>query len=276
MKYYLISLFFLPLSLQAQHYYNDIAGTLELNKLFTLYRQAGVSTITAGGFNEQNLPVTDFSEQQIIAATENRITITRRVNGVPTFETFVFDTDNRVTRFTDSSSSTVSNTDYFYDREGRITGLVNTIRDTVADIFEKEEHAWLYSPSGRAEKMLLIRNDKDSTEFRFKADEQGNIIEETMYRNNLPGEAVYYYYNDSGKLTDIVRYNTKARRLLPDFMFEYNTDGFLSQKISTLSNPKIGYIIWRYQYNEKGLKTREANFTKEKKLIGRIDYKYTY
>jgi hypothetical protein len=57
-------------------------------------------------------------------------------------------------------------------------------------------------------------------------------------------------------------------------MFEYDDNNRLIQKITTTSNLNLGYLTWRYLYNEKGLKTKEALFNKEKQLQGRIDYSY--
>ena len=38
----------------------------------------------------------------------------------------------------------------------------------------------------------------------------------------------------------------------------------------------IGYVIWRYIYNDKGLKTKEALFDKEQQLTGKIEYSYIF
>jgi hypothetical protein len=38
----------------------------------------------------------------------------------------------------------------------------------------------------------------------------------------------------------------------------------------------VGYNIWRYIYDSKGLKTKEALFDKEQQLSGKIEYSYTF
>jgi hypothetical protein len=68
----------------------------------------------------------------------------------------------------------------------------------------------------------------------------------------------------------------KLKKLLPDFMFEYDDNDRVIQKITTTSNSLLGYLIWRYIYNDKGLKTKEALFNKDKELTGKIDFTYTY
>ena len=122
--------------------------------------------------------------------------------------------------------------------------------------------------------MWRIINKTDSLAIRFKTDENGNITEEQNFKKGNASDLTYYYYDDKNRLTDIVRYNTKAKRLLPDFMFEYDDQGRVIQKITTTSKLNLGYLTWRYLYNEKGLKTKEALFNKEKQLQGRIDYSY--
>ena len=58
-------------------------------------------------------------------------------------------------------------------------------------------------------------------------------------------------------------------------MFEYDDNDRVIQKITTTSSLHLGYLIWRYQFDENGLKTKEALFNKDKELTGKIEYKYT-
>jgi hypothetical protein len=48
------------------------------------------------------------------------------------------------------------------------------------------------------------------------------------------------------------------------------------QKTTLLSNIQSGYLIWRYVYNDKGLKIKEALFNKNKVMTGKIEYSYTF
>ena len=105
-------------------------------------------------------------------------------------------------------------------------------------------------------------------------DEKDNVIEERNYRRGVLTDPIYYYYDDKNRLTDIVRFNYKANRLLPDYLFEYDNNDRVIQKITTTSGLNLGYLTWRYVFDERGLKTKEALFNKEKQLQGRIDYSY--
>ncbi len=124
--------------------------------------------------------------------------------------------------------------------------------------------------------MWRIINTTDSLELRFAADEDGNPGDERSFRKAVEASVVYYYYDDKNRLTDIVRYNTRLKKLLPDMMFEYDEQDRVIQKITTTSSLHMGYLIWRYLFDEKGLKIREALFNNEKELTGKIEYNYVF
>jgi hypothetical protein len=122
--------------------------------------------------------------------------------------------------------------------------------------------------------MWRIINKTDSVEVRFVLDKEGNVIEELNIKRGVYSDPIDYYYDERNRLTDIVRFNHKANRDLPDFMFEYDDNDRVIQKITTTTELHIGYLIWRYLFNEKGLKTKEALFNKDKELQGKIEYTY--
>jgi antitoxin component YwqK of YwqJK toxin-antitoxin module len=145
--------------------------------------------------------------------------------------------------------------------------------DSTGNFTQTESHIWIYK-NELPEKMWRIINKTDSLEVRFNSDENGNLTEELYFKNNKNTGQLFYYYDQKNRLTDIVRFNTKAKKLLPDFMFEYDEKNQVIQKTTTTSSQNIGYLTWRFLYNEKGLKTKEALFNKEKKMINRIDFTY--
>jgi hypothetical protein len=132
--------------------------------------------------------------------------------------------------------------------------------------------------------MLRILNNSDTTDVRFTLDERGNVIEELPFVRKISGDKTYYYYDSKNRLTDIVRYNVKAKRLLPDYMFEYSDDNVVIQKITAVSTGGLPYVTWRYVYDKKGLKTKEATFIKPKEatsnqdqiMTGKIEYSYHF
>ena len=121
--------------------------------------------------------------------------------------------------------------------------------------------------------MLRIKNSRDTMFVSFKLDENGNVVEEQATRLGKQSDPVYYYYDASNRLTDIVRFNNKAKRLLPEYMFEYAPGNQVIQKITVPANGS-DYLIWRYLYDARGLKVKEAMYDKYKTLTGKIEYKY--
>jgi uncharacterized protein RhaS with RHS repeats len=153
--------------------------------------------------------------------------------------------------------------------------IINTSIETDNHLKETEQHLWQYDAQGRPSGMLKIKNGSDTTFVRFTTDEKGNIAEEHSSRKNIQLPTVYYYYDAAHHLTDIVRYNLKAQKLLPDYIFEYDENNRL---ISMLIVPEgtSDYMKWLYGYNDKGLKIKEACFSKQKQLLGRIEYQYIF
>jgi YD repeat-containing protein len=305
----LITLFFtfLFISGNAQYYYNDIIGTLETNRQMKNYLDKKVRTVSAKGFDPRGMTATDFSEYQELRENGTALKISTNTpaqkideNGaiINSINKSVyynrFDNQGRLISVTDSSSDIQNITTYSYDAAGRVSVIKSTSNDTSTNFNQVEVHQWIYGPNGKPDKMWRIINASDSLEIRFTPDENGNPGTEKPFRHGVEtGQSyyyydeqkqlkivatgvVYYYFDDKNRLTDIVRYNLKAQRLLPDIMFEYDEQDHVIQRITTASNLHLGYLIWRYIYDDKGLKTKEALFNKDKELTGKIEYTYTF
>ncbi|MEI9944895.1 MAG: hypothetical protein WDN26_11840 [Chitinophagaceae bacterium] len=273
----LISLILLlsAVTAKSQHYYNDIVSNNELiNRIKTLVDNK-VKSITATGFDPQGAKTADYNEWQEIDADNNMLKVTTRNGQQVTRQFYRFDKQFRVISVIDSSTDIKSLTAYNYENNNLVS-IKTTVNDTLQGLSQSEEHQWKYNSSGKPVKMWRIVNNTDSNEYRFTLDEKGNITDEKQYRRNYAIDSILYYYDESNRLTDIVRYDKKARRLLPDFMFEYDDNSRVIQKITTLSAANPNYLIWRYLFNEKGLKTKEALFNKQKEVQGRIEYTFTF
>lgn len=277
MKFLLVSAFFLLSGMaQGQYYYNDILDAKMLGNRMRTYATSKVRTITATGYDPRGAKTSDFNEWQEINTSANTLRIVTRNGRQVTRQLYRFDGQFRLTSLTDSSGDIKSTTAYSYDNNSRLVSIKTVTADSLSDFNETEEHLWLYNTAGQPQKMWRIVNGKDSSEFRFTADDKGNVADEQLYRRGTGIDPVYYYYNEDHQLTDIVRYNKRAKRLLPDFMFEYDEQDRVIQKITTLSTTTPDYLIWRYLFNDKGLKTKEALFNKQKELLGRIEYAFTF
>ena len=86
-------------------------------------------------------------------------------------------------------------------------------------------------------------------------------------------ETWFYYYDEGNRLTDIVRYNAAAKKMLPDYLFGYDGQSNLSSKVTV--QPGTGqFRIWQYKYNEGGLKTEETVLNRQRQPEGRLVYFY--
>lgn len=261
---------------RAQYYFNDILGTQETNRLMRSLNDNKVRMVSATGFDENGVRANDFSEVQELRENGRALRYSSRSGSNFTTYYSRFDANGRLVSVTDSSSAIRTLTEYQYDAQGRIQKVTHTVKDSANDFNQVELHQWIYDASGKPEKMWRTINNSDSMEIRISPDEQGNPGEEKYYKKGIENGSVLYYYDDRNRLTDVVRYNTKFRKLLPDLMFEYDEKDHVIQKITTASNLHLSYLIWRYIFNEAGLKTKEALFNEQKKLTGKIEYSYVF
>ncbi len=276
----------ITVSLHSQYYYNDIIGTQDICSKMKAFVAAKVRSVTATGYDPRGAKTTDFNEWQDVQANGTVLKITTR-NGQNAGRVYhTFDTRARLIMTRDSSAGIQNITQYNYDTRDRLLSVKTTVQDDGKEFNETEEHLWQYRTDGKPEKMWRIVNASDSTEYRFTLNEQGNIADETLYRRYkdkdtvyyyiYENQRVYYYYDDQNRLTDLVRYDKKTKQLLPDVIFEYDENNHIIQRITTLTTWPPDYLEWRYLYNEKGLKTKEALYSKNKDLKGRIEYSYTF
>jgi YD repeat-containing protein len=271
------------LGLRAQYYYNDIVSIHEANSQMQAYLNSKVKMITATGYDANGVKTTDFTEVREIKENGRLLKVSTRNSGDYGVYYNRYDERGRLISTTDSSSASILNIiTYQYDIEGRITGVTTILRDSASAFSKTEEHLWKYNAAGKPEKMWRIINGTDSIEIRFVSDENGNPGEEVTYRWGLEYDRVYYYFDSGERVTDIVRYNSKVKKLLPDVILTYDDNGRIIQKITSTPGENygkitwVGYIIWRYIYNDKGLKIKEALFDKNQQLTGKIEYSYIY
>ena len=270
-----IALFF-HVTAFCQYYYNDIIDARAISERMKNYINQKVKTIAATGYDARGSKTTDFNEWQEINAEKKILKTSTRNSQQVTRQYYQFDDQYRLSGITDSSGEIKSTTVYNYDNNGHIILIKTSIKDSLEDFTETIEHQYQYNAAGKPGKLWRIINSKDSSEYRFTSDEKGNVVDEQLYRRGIGMDPIYYYYDEKNRLTDIVRYNKKAKKLLPTVMFEYDDSDRIIQKMTILSTNNPDYLIWRYIFNEKGLKTKEALFNKQKELTGRIEYAYTF
>ena len=258
---------------KSQYYYKDVVAACDISRLMKTYMANNITKITAKGITPDGSSPSDFSEVSEVSGATLKVT-TNNNKAISTLK-FSFNDRGLLISSVDSAINVKSTSTYSYDANGKIISISNsaTDADSTGDFSQTEVHQYIYK-DGKLDKMWRIINKTDSLEVRFVTDEKGNVIEERNFKRGVLADPVYYYYDDRNRLTDIVRFNYKANRLLPDYLFEYDEKDRVIQKITTTSGKNLGYLTWRYLFDEKGLKTKEALFNKDKQLQGRIDYSY--
>jgi YD repeat-containing protein len=273
----LAAILFTGLSSSAQYYYKDIVGTKESSELLKSYMKNKVSRVALSSFDADNTKSDNLFVQQEFTPKERVLKTTTATGGDNQNASTVFtyaDENGNITRTVDSSGVVVNTTTYGYDASGNLQ-LV-TINSSDTTISESEQHFWQWE-NGKPSTMLRVKNKRDTTYVSFKLDENGNVSEERETHKKLTSKPYFYYYNDNNQLTDIVRYNERAKQLLPEYMFEYSSSNQVIQKITVPTN-NSDYLIWRYQYNPQGLKVKEVVYSKQDKKtpMGKIEYQYSF
>lgn len=259
-------------NLYAQYYYNDIVNNKQvLAELSTLKAKKinGVKVISmeatgeeTEGFTCQKKINRDFTEMEIYTETNE---------SYPNTFISYFSKSGLLQRTVDSSEAGATTIDYTYDATGRLVSINSSkhfATDDDAGVLV-EKHLYTYSPTGLLEKMLLVKNNRDTTLYEFKADENGNV---GIEKNSKTGEIYYYYHNSRNQLTDILHQYNPKRDPFTEYAFEYDDAGKLI-KMKTVEKEGADYFTWRYDY-EDGLRINERCYSKQGGIIGSVEYKY--
>ncbi len=257
----------------AQYYYKDIVSSSQLQTDMNAYRNNKVRTINIKSFEGDGEESEGFFAQKKINKDYTRTELfTRSVISSPSLLVSDFNSKGQILRTHDSSTISVTENRYNYNSSGDLQSVSSSIRSRDDDFTTEilEEHIYSYDANGKLAKMQRVKNKRDTVVILFALDEHGNVAIE---KDTRTGSKYYYYYDSKNRITDIVQENDLKLRPVPDYLFEYNnSQGLLSQMISTEEGGN-NYYVWKYMY-ENGLRTAEKCFTKERKLMGRIEYEY--
>jgi YD repeat-containing protein len=256
-----------------QYYYTDVIGTRQTNQQYKLLAAHQLKRVSATAFDANNEPSKDFVlEQQVSKNGQQIITRSATIGTGQSIFTSTYNA-NKIAATHDSSLNAINTVEYSYDEQGRLTSTVATSKDFDGTFSSVETHTWTYNQDGQPAKMLKVKNGVDTTHISFSYDEAGNVSEESWRKNNRIIETYFYYYNTKKQLTDIVRYNRKAKQHLPDYMFEYDQAGRIIQMTQAQATT-ANYLVYRYSYNDRGLKEKEQVYNKRKEFLGKVEYSY--
>ncbi|HUQ65325.1 MAG TPA: hypothetical protein VM101_04185 [Flavitalea sp.] len=258
---------------QAQYYYKDIISPAQTMKRVAIYKTQRIHSVNVMSYEKDGKRTEDFNGIQNISSDYTRISTSFKtpLSGESELTTF-FDGGGRLVKSIDTADGSYSESNYFYNQNGTLSKITN-ISTSAGNKTEKEDHLWFYNANQKPEKMTRIKNDSDTTYVTFVPDENGNAGEENSTRRNVALPPYYYYYDEKNRLTDIVSYNAKAKRLLPLYIFEYDQK---DQLMSMLIVPEgtDDYQKWVYEYNQQGLKVKETCLNKRRQILGRVEYQY--
>jgi len=268
-----IGLFFCG-SVMGQYYYNDILATQQSQLQYQLLRANKVKKIVATSYEDDRTPTEGFKLiQELSNDGKKLVTSTSNISGKTTETTSFFEQGKL--KSTQSYSNGIENKmEYGYDANGAIQLFTLTTLDTAMNYHSVEVREWHSNSSLHYTDVVKIKNNTDSTWGSFVYDEEGNLVEEHWKKKNKEVETYYYYYNKAHQLTDIVRYNTRLKKLIPDYQYDYDEKGRPIQMIQLAASGK--YFVWKYKYNEKGLKISETCSDNKKILVGNIEYRYEF
>ena len=260
--------------LQAQYYYNDLLANIQTHKQYKLLRALKVKKITATAQESANSTPETLLTEEISTDGKRIIIYTYQQNGKTSRTSTQYEM-GKLKKSESNNKGVESSTLYSYNETGLPALIQSTTKDTFLSSITGEAHQYFYKQDGSPDYAYVIRNQSDTILVNFTTDNQKLVLEETWTRRKKEIEKYYYYYNEKQQLTDIVRFNSKLNKLLPDFVYSYNESGYIIQMIQ-VPRSSNNYITWKYIYNDKGLKTTETCSNKEKKLLGTVGYSYEY
>src|SRR5579863_2751883 len=279
MKFLIGFLFLIGLTgaANAQFYYKDIISTRQNIVKWQAYKAARVRSVRVSSFEADGRPTDGFQlDETVNSDFSGMVTHSKTTGATETWTFATYSPEGLLSGITDTSDTYQSVSTYQYDGHGRLTAITNTSTETDNRVKAVETHLWQYGAAGdQPTGMLKIVNNSDTTYVRFVFDDKGNIGEEHATRQGTALPIIYYYYDDSNRLTDVVRYNLKAQRLLPDNKFEYGEDGKMTSLLA-IQEGAASYQRWIYNYNDKGLRIKETCYNKVREMLGHVDYQYTY
>lgn len=259
---------------KAQYYYQDIIVTGQINANYRAFRDNKVSKVDLLPAGQDPAENTVTLQQTVYPAKRLVITYTKVPDATESWLKSYYDANGLLIKTVDSSAEVVTSSVYEYDAGERPLSISSNAVP-VNNPAATEVHRWKYNSSGQPVQMIKIKNNTDTTLVGFTPDEAGNAGEEKAMRRNGILSIYYYYYDAQHRLTDVARFNQRANRILPDYMFEYGEAAVPTQMI-IVPEGSADYQTWHYLYNPQGLKEKDICYNKQKQLVASVEYKYTF
>jgi hypothetical protein len=274
MKHWIVVIVsFLSVKSYSQYYLNDIVANNQSNQHYILLKQNKVRKVKAFNYGANNELIEGFNVEQELSADSRSMTLTTNLPNRPGSVITNYFANNKISKTTEVSNNLETTTTYLYNEKGLIKSITSITIDTSVNYTSTETHLWNYNEQQQPVVMLKVKNRTDTTRIEFILDEHGNAVEEHWRKKGAVLETYYYYYDAKNELTDVVRFNAKYKKLLPDYLYDYNAKGQIIT-MKQLSSGGNHYLVWKYEYKENGLKERETCYDNANNLMGRVEYGY--
>jgi len=257
---------------QAQYFYKDIIGNQVANSEMVSYKNSTIHEIKIISYEADGTITPDFFCVKKISKKFDKTTLYSHSleTGASILES-TFNPLSQIIKTYDSSelSNTVILFDYdFNNKIRRIkTSSISKNNKTITKL--EEEHVYTYDSESRLQKLLVIKNNLDTTVILFSTDEYGNVI---LEKDTKTAAKYYYYYDAKNRLTDVVHTNERTQKPVADYIIDYNSDNQM-ETLKTSESESGNFLIWKYDYENK-LRIKERVFSKNEKFMGKIEYQY--
>ena len=256
----------------SQYYFQDIYNTQQTVATLALLKDNKVKTQMVQTLDGNMEADPDFRCERNLSPTYHQMRAQTQSSSTGySAMTSSFSSKGQLTKTVDSSSASVTTTLYRYTNEGLLQYISSTSIALQSKMRFDETRSYSYDAAGHLQQMIQKKgNGSDSTVIAFKTDSSGHVTEELDQRQ---GKRTYYNYDKAGHLTDVYRYQAAKKRMLPDYIFEYNAQGKMI-KMTTVNAQTSSYTIWAYEYQPNGLPLKETCYGKGRELLGMVKYSY--
>ena len=258
-------------SVKAQYYYKDLISNGQVVADMKAYKENKIKKIVLKSFEDNGSESNGFfCEKKLNKDYTKAELYTRADISAASLFTSTFDKDGKLLNTYDSSLLSATQIIYSYNSDNLISRINSTVRSSDEDFGNeiKEDHFYTYL-NGKPSKITRVKNGRDTTDILLALDDKGNVAIEKDTKN---GTKFFYYYDAKNRLTDIVQANEYSQNAKPNYIFEYNTAGLITQMTAVEEGSK-SYYVWKYSY-DNNLRIKERCFTDERKLMGSIEYVY--
>lgn len=272
---FLVSLFLAVSAVsKAQYYYNDVLSNRKTNGEYNKLKDAKFRQVDLESFEDDDSPSQGFFCQKKMNNDFSESVMISKSNFTGQSELHSWYQNGRVIKTVNTTPEATNTTEFGYDGKGNLVSVSVASSDNGDSVSFAEKRIYEYDSSGKLAAMKRWKNGKLFSSFLFKKDDNGNVIEEAPQPGSTDRK-YFYYYDSQNRLTDVVHFNERVQKLLPDYMFQYN-EGRRVEPKQMLSVDESGrnYFTWKYAYTSEGLPEIQKCYSKEKRLLGTIQYEY--